>query len=73
MNKFKVMKVFDCNDMPDDLANAFFNMWDHLGNDSCMPWTIGDSIYEEGDPSIALETWLLENGGLLNETVLIRY
>lgn len=61
--KFKTMKVFDCQDMPDDVRRAFFDHYRDWGpgNDSYVNWT----IKTDTDPSkeeIMIDTWLIANG-----------
>jgi len=73
MSKFETKKVFDCQDMPEELRRKFFDMWDNKGNDSFVEWTIGDSFYEADDPSLLIEDWLLANGAADGEEVVIKY
>lgn len=69
---YKIRKIFDCQDMPEDLRKSFFRLWD-MGNNSFTEWIVGDSIYEEDDPSIQIEKWLIENGAEEGEEVCIHY
>lgn len=74
---FKIMKVFDCQDMPRDLRREFFRLWDNKGNDVFVDWTLGDS---DDDVSKQIDEWLIANGAESakdesseSETVLIKY
>ncbi len=72
----KVMKVFDCQDMPKELRDHFYSLWDDKGNDTYVQWGVQDTIYDEGDPSILIDEWLIANGALPKpayEQVLIKY
>lgn len=73
MSKFKLMKVFDCYDMPETLRNGFFNLWDNKGNDSTVEWYTQGSIEEKGSISEMVDNWLVENGAIKYEYVLIKY
>jgi hypothetical protein len=70
---FKLMKVFDCQDMPDSLCRAFLRLWDNKSNDSSAEWGVADSIYEDDDPSKPVDEWLLANGAGEGERVIIKY
>ena len=81
--KFVTRKVFDCQDMPEDLRKIFFDMFEN-GNDSYVNWGIQDSIWDEGDSHgenvKLLDKWLVENGAspapaehTAGEEVLIKY
>ncbi len=63
--KHQVMKVFDCQDMPEDLRRKFMDMWEY-GNNSFVRWTIADSIYDEEDEGCRdtkeVDDWLITNG-----------
>jgi hypothetical protein len=71
----KRMKVFDCQDMPEDLRTEFFEderEGHGRGNDVFISWYINYST----DPSpaqIAINKWLIENGAKDDEEVLIRH
>jgi hypothetical protein len=55
----KVMKVFDCTDMPEDLCRKFYGLYDR-NNDSFIEWTMGDQ--GDDDTTREVEKWLVENG-----------
>lgn len=61
--KYRMMKVFDCQDMPEDLRKEFFALWDDRGNDTFVKWGIAESIYESDDDiNKRIDDWLVENG-----------
>ena len=71
---FQVMKVFDCQDMPEELRNKFVRIWDNKCNDVYVHWHVADSIYDEDDdPCKLVDEWLLANGAKEFEQVLIKY
>ena len=58
---YRLMKVFDCIDMPEKLRREFYDTWDNKGNDSSVEWTIADSI--DPDPiTQRIDDWLIQNG-----------
>jgi len=63
--KYKVKKVFNCQDMPEDIRKMFFEV-SEAGNDCYVDYWIGDTQWEEGDKwgekYIAIDKWLVENG-----------
>jgi hypothetical protein len=64
--KYKLMKVFDCQDMPDDVRKDFFDACE-LCNDVCTQWFIGYC-------SESVNRWLLENGATEeDEKVIIKH
>jgi hypothetical protein len=87
MTSFKMMKVFDCQDMPEDLRHNFFKFFDdgQAGNSCYVDWYIQSERYEDplGDwdkRKIAIDSWLIENGAKPaksdnheGEHVLVRY
>lgn len=76
---YKMMKVFDCQDMPIDIRNILFELHrDRVNNDSIIDYTI--AIYNNTPELDAIDKWLIENGadatanpGIHGETVLIKY
>ena len=76
MSNHKMMKVFDCQDMPEEVKKIFFELApDTAHNDVYVDWWVHDErfFYEEGqkeDPEYCeyvrrkqlLENWLIENG-----------
>ena len=67
---FKMMKVFDCQDMPDDVQKDFFDSYEK-GNDVYV------MFYNEFDPDTQDQLfvkWLYENGMTKeDEEVLINH
>lgn len=83
-NKYKLQKVFDCQHMPQDLREKFFDLFDWcIGNDTYVEQTIhgskrkytlpdGTEVDDSGGPEDCLDQWLIENGGNSGEEVLIK-
>lgn len=72
--KYKIMKVFDCQDMPDDLCSEFLEMWDNKSNDSSVEWPTANTVYaDKDDPTRRIDEWLLEGGAEKYEDVIIKY
>lgn len=77
---YKVMKVFDCQDMPENLREKFFEFYSDYGksNDSCVTWEIGSNSEPEETEKL-IDMWLVLNGAdratedNCGEEVLIRY
>lgn len=45
-NKYKMIKVFDCQDMPDDLRKKFFDYSESVGNDCYITWYMDEYFYD---------------------------
>lgn len=71
--RFEMLKVFDCQDMPEDVKRAFFDMKEMAGNDCYVSWWIHDERYppeEEMDSYYRehkrkkdlIDGWLIANG-----------
>ena len=79
--KYRTMKVFDCQDMPEALRYKFLDLWDDKGNDSSVEWTVRGDIYEgDDDVNKLIDDWLIENGAEFTKTehtsgeeVIIKY
>ena len=79
-NKYKLKKVFDCQDMPEDLKLRFFK-WCEQGNDSFTYWEVHGWDYGQLDEEDLIvkdiDEWLVANGAEAGtetecgETVLI--
>lgn len=74
-----MLKVFDCQEMPDNVRHKMF---DHCqqGNDCYVGWWPQSPTYVEDDGSIApnedytiVDEWLLANGAEVDERVLINH
>lgn len=65
--------------MPEDVKRAFFELHSdpNPGNDVFVQYSVADCAYEEGNEWSALykllDDWLLANGAVVGETVLIKH
>jgi hypothetical protein len=59
---FKLMKVFDCQEMPDDVREAFFSNTEGMySNDCYINYWIAECPeidYEDNDPHKVVDMWL---------------
>lgn len=65
MPKFKLKKVFNCQDMPEDIKDMFFerNSDPSHGNDCYVDWYIKGTKEEYMSPEEkAIDAWLIANG-----------
>jgi len=73
----ELKKVFDCTDMPDKVRNAFYARASErgAGNDCYVDWDVNDSGYgdEEDAQILLIDDWLIENGALVAEQVIIKH
>jgi hypothetical protein len=59
---YKIMKVFDCQDMPENIRQMFFELCES-GNDCYVDWTINGTTDEYiTDEEKAIDAWLISNG-----------
>lgn len=74
-NKYKLYKVFDCQDMPDDIKQLVFDVGDErcLGNDSSIEWYFEEDCKDLGSGYKEIQDWLLNNGAELGDRVLIKH
>jgi len=63
--KYKKLKVFDCQDMPEDVRKIFFNIA-KSENDSYINWYTEETHYDWDGAGIKgheiIDKWLIENG-----------
>ena len=68
MKNYKMMKVFDCQDMPEDIQDAFFKLKHNFaspGNDTYLMMQIDHCIPEAVIPEDKIvQEWLVANGAL---------
>lgn len=69
MNKFKLYKVFDCQDMPNDIMEKFLNIDRGLQNNCCVEYTAEGGRDEDYD---IVTDWLTQNGAEFGEEVIIK-
>jgi hypothetical protein len=75
MLKYKIYKVFDCQNMPEDIKQLFFDLGADmcLSNGSCYEWHF-EKNSDLTTESKQIQDWLLNNGAeLKDKSVLIRY
>lgn len=77
---YETIKVFDCQQMPDNVRTVFFEQTDGPGNDCYISWWPQSPTYVEDDGSIAtnddhtiVDTWLVANGADVHEKVIIKH
>jgi len=63
---FKIMKVFDCQDMPKEIRKALFDYFERA-NDTYIEWQLGEM------PEGPITDWLLAHGAEKDEEVLVQY
>ena len=77
VNIMKMMKVFDCTDMPSEVEKAFFYFNEDVCNDIYVCWDIGESDFttEKATEKYKLvDDWLFGNGATEKyEEVLIHH
>lgn len=87
--KYETLKVFDCQDMPDDVKKMLFEHGRDIGvgwhMDSYVPWGVANEFFDdENDPwavrKKTIDAWLIANGARgpadeddAGEDVLIHY
>ena len=77
----KVMQVFDCTDMPEDVHAAFYSRTEGTGNDCYVNWYTDECLDEDyvtygdrGDLNIRLvDKWLHTQTPSLDKEVLINH
>jgi len=76
--KFEMLKVFDCGDMPDKVRQVFFDSCEQ-GNDCYVYWWPAPAEYLEdcvtrlNEDNTIVDDWLLDNGAVPHEKVLISH
>jgi len=70
---YKLQKVFDCQDMPEDIRKEFFNLWDNYGNDCYLSYIIGELNSPNSSLSLNIDKWLIDNGATNGEEVIINH
>jgi hypothetical protein len=88
-SRVRTMKVFDCQDMSDDVKSKYFRHYRIAGietyNGSYLGWDIADEVFDDESSEWAVckkavDAWLITNGANApkfeddaGEEVLIRY
>ncbi len=71
--KYKLRKVFDCNDMPQSVRYALSEN-SHLYNGSFISFDVyKNEDYSEQPFDLEVNSWLLENGAEVSDIVVIHY
>ena len=63
--KFKRVKLFDCQDMPQDVRTKFFLSFNGGSNDICVKYFV--------DKESDVGKWLIANGAKNEEAVIIQH
>jgi len=76
------MKVFDCQDMPQDIRDLFYSFYE-CGNDVWVSWGIADSVDDGSEAAKQrkkIDDWFVANGAdpapdenSSGETILVNY
>ena len=78
----KIMKVFNCQDMPEEIKRIFFELNLGTGNDCYVQWN--PELHMEAEDEFGIEDeivkkykivqkWLIDNGSAEDEEVLINH
>ncbi len=69
--KYKMMKVFDCQDMPEYMKEGFFDTFRRAGNNTAVI----DIVDKPGTFTVErpFHEWLVANGAEYGEDVVIKY
>lgn len=77
---YTMMKVFDCQEMPDDVRRVFFEQTQDHGNSCYVSWWPTSQQYQEDDGTwqdnedyTIVDGWLRANGAELDEKVVVRH
>lgn len=82
--KYDMMKVFDCQDMPDDVREKFFGLCsggNGVGNDCYISHWVAPTMVtrastgetEVDEDHTIVDDWLLANGACEHEHVIIQH
>lgn len=72
---FRLMKVFDCQQMPQEVRDALFKV-SNVGNDCAIEWYLDkdDEDYELLEETKVVQNWLLQNGASYeDDSVMIKH
>lgn len=64
-DRYELVKLFDCQKMPEDVKKNFFEMAMAGQNDSIEEWTL------DTEPTDITDLWLIANGAEAGEVVYI--
>jgi hypothetical protein len=71
---YKMRKVFDCQDMPDLVIEAFLYCCEGAGNDVVVEWVMENPKQAATTPEYdKVYNWLIEKGAEENECILIKH
>lgn len=65
------MKQFDCQNMPDNVREVFFDITDWANNDTWVDFYV--EIQEDDDDNNTVVKWLIDEGAKENSKVLIKH
>lgn len=74
---YKLVKQFDCQDMPNDVSRCFFEETQGAGNDCLVKWYFGKEDIEDNSEfspgRASIDNWLLENGAEPGDNIVISH
>lgn len=74
MPNYKMMKVFDCQKMPETIQKAFFSHCrGQYSNDCYCKWYMYMEIDPKDHQRLLIHNWLIANGAEYGERVIIKY
>ena len=73
---YETLKVFDCQDMPDEVREDFF-LSTQQGNDCLVTVYVDDESLDEAEQDdgnlVSVILWLRENGAIEDEKVIVKH
>ncbi len=77
-HKYEMLKIFNCQDMPDDVREIFWDRTMYVSNDCYVAWNLEPSTYKD-DEGVAhqnedytiVDDWLLMNGATTNDNKVL--
>ena len=73
---YETLKVFDCQDMPDEIREDFFFITQQ-GNDCLVTVYVDDESLDEAELDdvnlVSVILWLRENGAIEDEKVIVKH
>ncbi len=67
---FKLVKMIDCQEMPEDIKHAYFEVTRGESNDCYLNWFWG---FDSTEHYKKIDDWLLENGLTQKDNIVIKH